>query len=98
MLLEGWWSGICLAPWRVNDWENHNRDGSHCRRPRADKYPGDEREAGKTDEQALRRLWNQMIQEFGHTSATSHRVLHTILLRLFYPWCLHGNISQQVSC
>jgi hypothetical protein len=98
MLLAGWWSGIGLAQWCVARWEKHNWSGSHWESAAAHKHPTVEREAGKTDEKALCQLSNQMIQEFGHTSARNHRAFHTILLGFFYSWQLWVDISQQISC
>ena len=81
MLLERWWSGIRLVPWRTAQRVNHNRNGSHRQWATTHKYPGEEDQTGKdkTDDKTLRRLLIQMNQELGHIGEINHRMFHTIL-------------------
>jgi hypothetical protein len=83
MFLEAWWSANWLSRCRMAHSENHNRNGSHRKRPETHKYPGNDGEAGKTDEKTLRWLLNQVIQEFGRTGEMNHGMFHTILQRFF---------------
>ena len=85
MFLEWWWFRIRLAPWRIAQRENHNRNLMHRMFATAHKNPGDdeETEEDKTDEKILPMLLNQMIQELGHTGDIHNRVFHTILRGLF---------------
>jgi hypothetical protein len=80
MLLERWWSGIGLTPWRTAQRGNHNRNASHRQWATAHEHPGEEETAkDEPDEKALRRLLNQVIPELGHTRAMNLRVFHAIL-------------------
>jgi hypothetical protein len=83
MFLEAWWSANGLSRCRMAHWENHNRNGSHRKRPETHKYPGNDGEAGKTDKKTLGWLLNQVIQEFGRTGEMNHGMFHTILQRFF---------------
>jgi hypothetical protein len=96
MLLEAWWSAIWLALWRMAHWENpnHNRNDRHRESASPHRYPGDDREAGKTDEKTLRWLLNQVIQEFGRTGEMNHGMFHTILQRFSIGTYRHINCSK----
>jgi hypothetical protein len=85
MFLEWWWFRIRLAPWRIAQRENHNRNFMHRTFAAAHNNPGDdeETEEDKTDEKILPMLLNQTIQELGHTGDIHNRVFHTILRGLF---------------
>ena len=81
MFLEWWWFRIRLAPWRIAQRENHDRNFMHRAFAGAHNNPGDdeETEKDKADEKILPMLLNQTIQELGHTGDINNRVFHTIL-------------------
>lgn len=81
MLLERWWSGSRLAPWRAAQLEHYTRSASRRQCATTHEHPGDDEETEKEepDEKTLRRLLNQVIQEIGHTRTMNLRVFHTIL-------------------
>lgn len=85
MFLEWWWFRIRLAPWRIAQRENHNRNVMHRMFATAHNNPDDdeETEEDKTDEKILPMLLNQLIQELGNTGDIHNRVFHTILRGLF---------------
>ena len=87
MFLEWRRFRIRLAPGRIAQRENHNRNVMHWTFATAHKNPGDDDETkeDKTDEKILPMLLNQMIQELGHTRDINNRVFHTILRGLFDP-------------
>ena len=85
MFLEWWWFRVRLAPWRIAQRENHNRNVMHRMFATAHNNPGDEEETeeDKTDEKILPMFLNQMIQELGNTGDIHNRVFHIILRGLF---------------
>ena len=80
MLLERWWSGIRLAPWRAAQLKNNNRNTSRRQWATVHEHPGEEEtEKDKTDDKTPRRHLNQMIQVLRHMGEINHRMFHTIL-------------------
>ena len=100
MLLERWWFRIRLAPGRIAQRENHDRNVMDWTFATARNNPGDDDEAEKdeADEKILSMLLNQTIQELGHTREIDNRVFHTILRGLFLSSQPLATLTKQVPC
>ena len=100
MLLERWWFRIRLAPGRIAQRENHNRNFMHRTFAAAHNNPGDDEETDedKADEKILPMLLNQLIQELGNTGDIHNRVFHTILRGLFDSLQPQATLNKQVPC
>ena len=100
MLLERWWFRIWLAPGRIAQREDYNRNVMHRTFVTAHNNPGDDGETEKdeADEKILSMLLNQTIQEPGHTREINNRVFHTILRGLFLSPQPLATLTKQVPC
>jgi len=100
MLLERWWFRIRLAPGRIAQREDYNRNVMHRTFATAHNNPSDDDETEKdeADEKILSMLLNQTIQEPGHTREINNRVFHTILRGLFLSPQPLATLSKQVPC
>lgn len=100
MLLERWWLRIRLAPGRIAQRENHNRNFMHRMFATTHDNPSDDEDTKKdeADEKILSMLLNQTIQEPGHTREINNRVFHTILRGLFLSPQPLATLTKQVPC
>ncbi len=81
ILLEGWWFRFRLAPGRIAQRENHNRDFMHRTFAAAHNNPDDDEETrkGEPNEKVISVILNQVIQNLGDTRNNFHRVFHVNL-------------------
>jgi hypothetical protein len=94
IFLERGWFRIRLAPGRIAQREDYNRNVMHRTFATAHNNPSDDDETKKdeADEKILPMLLNQTIQEPGHTREMHNRVFHTIV-----PQPL-ANLAKQIPC
>lgn len=100
MLLERWWFRIWLAPGRIAQREDYDRNVMHRIFATPHENPGDDddTEEDESDEKILPMLLNQTIQKLGHTRDVRNRVFHTILRGLFVSPQPLATLTKQVPC